>query len=58
MVNFHSLDAAIRQPKPRILDELDALSAYRPICTADALYGLDLGCITKSRLSQFLIGLK
>ena len=38
--------------------KLEALSAYRPICAADALYGLDLGLITKSLLSHFLIGLK
>ena len=38
------------------------VSAYRPICTADALYGLvlvlDLGLIAKTLLSHFLIGLK
>ena len=38
--------------------KLEAVSAYRPICTADALYGLDLGLKTKSPLSHFLIGLK
>ena len=27
--------------------KLEAVSAYRPICAADALYGLDLGLMTK-----------
>ena len=40
----------------------ETVSAYRPICTADALYGLvcvlDLELIAKILLSLFLIGLK
>ena len=40
----------------------EMVSAYRTICTADALYGLvlvlDLGLMTKILLSHFLIGLK
>ena len=38
------------------------MSAYRPICPADALYGLvlvlDFGLMTRIPLSHFLIGLK
>ena len=40
----------------------EMVSAYRPICTADTLYGLvlvlDLGLMTKILSSHFLIGLK
>ena len=40
------------------MDEEETVPAYRPICTADALYGLDLGLKTKNLLSHFLIRLK
>ena len=40
----------------------EMVSAYRPICTADALYGLVyvlyLGLMANILLSHFLIGLK
>ena len=40
----------------------ETMSAYRPICPADALYGLvyvlDLRLMAKILLNHFLIGLK